>query len=165
MKYADGPTVEVDTYVDAPPSRVWDVIADIDLPARFSEEFQGAQWLDDATGPAVGARFVGRNRHPAVGEWETTSHIVACVPGRVLEWAVTDPEHPSASWRFELSPEGDGCRLKQWMRIGPGRSGLSVAIDSMPDKEERIIARRQDEHRANMTATIEGIKALAEGGA
>jgi hypothetical protein len=32
----------------------------------------------------------------------------------------------------------------------------------MPDKEERIIARRLDEHRANMQRTLEGIKALAE---
>jgi uncharacterized protein YndB with AHSA1/START domain len=165
MKYAEGPTVEVDTYIDAPPSRVWDVIVDIDLPARFSEEFQGAQWLDDATEPKVGARFVGRNRHPAVGEWETTSHVVACEPERVFEWAVTDPEQPSASWRFELAPEGSGTRLKQWMRMGPAPSGLSVAIDRMPDKEERIVARRQEEHRANMTTTIEGIKALVEGGA
>jgi hypothetical protein len=33
----------------------------------------------------------------------------------------------------------------------------------MPDKEERIIARRQAEHTANMQATVDGIKALAEG--
>ena len=54
--------------------------------------------------------------------------------------------------------------LKQWMRIGPARSGLNAAIDRMPDKEERIIERRLDEHRRNMTATLEGIKALAEEG-
>ncbi len=46
--------------------------------------------------------------------------------------------------------------------LGPARSGLSRAIDAMPDKEERIVARRLDEHRANMVKTIEGIKALAE---
>jgi len=33
----------------------------------------------------------------------------------------------------------------------------------MPDKEERIVARRLEEHRANMQLTLEGIKALAEG--
>jgi hypothetical protein len=32
----------------------------------------------------------------------------------------------------------------------------------MPDKEERIVARRQAEHAANMQATVDGIKALAE---
>jgi hypothetical protein len=48
------------------------------------------------------------------------------------------------------------------MQIGPAPSGLSPAIAAMPDKEERIIARRLDEHRANMLRTIEGIKALVE---
>lgn len=161
MRYADGPSAEVEIYIDAPPARVWDLVSDIELPARFSEELQGAQWLDET--PAVGARFQGRNRHPAVGEWETTSYVVAYEPERTFAWAVGDPDRPGASWRFELAPEGSGTRLKQSMRMGPARSGLNAAIDAMPDKEERIIARRLDEHRKNMTATIEGIKALAEG--
>jgi hypothetical protein len=32
----------------------------------------------------------------------------------------------------------------------------------MPDKEERIVARRLEEHQANMQLTAEGIRALAE---
>lgn len=153
--------MEVEVHVDAPPSAVWDLVTDINLPARFSPEFRGADWLE-GTGPALGARFQGRNQHTAIGEWQTTCFVVACEPERVFAWAVTDPDNPSASWRFELEPEGDGTRLKQWMRIGPAPSGLSIAIQRMPDKEERIVARRQQEHRENMTLTIEGIKALAE---
>jgi hypothetical protein len=34
----------------------------------------------------------------------------------------------------------------------------------MPDKEDRIVARRLDEHRLNMEATLLGIKSLAEAG-
>lgn len=48
------------------------------------------------------------------------------------------------------------------MRMGPSRSGLSPAIDAMPDKESKIIRRRLNEHHTNMTANLEGIKALAE---
>jgi hypothetical protein len=61
-----------------------------------------------------------------------------------------------------LAPDGDGSRLRQWMQMGPAPSGLNVAIQAMPDKEERIIEKRQAEHEANMRATLEGIKALAE---
>lgn len=161
MKYADGPTVEVEIHIDAPPSVVWPLVCDIDLPSRFSSEFQGAQWVD-ANGPALGSRFTGRNQHPRVGEWATTSHVVAFEPERRFEWAVSDPANPSASWRFELEPDGEGTLLRQWMRMGPGPSGLNVAIDAMPDKEEAIVARRCEEHRGNMTATLQGIKALAE---
>jgi hypothetical protein len=32
----------------------------------------------------------------------------------------------------------------------------------MPEKEERIVARRLEEWEANMRATLEGIKRLAE---
>jgi uncharacterized protein YndB with AHSA1/START domain len=165
MRYADGPSVEVETYVDAPPSRVWELVTDIDLPGRHSNEFQGATWLDDATSAALGARFRGRNRHPAIGEWETTSVVVACDPEHVFAWAVQDPDNPSASWRFELEQEGNGTRLRQKAVLGPGPSGLSYAIEQRPDKEERIIERRLEEHRANMQATVDGIKSIAEGSA
>lgn len=163
MKYADCPTVEVDVLVGVPPEGVWKLVTDIDLPARFSSEFQGANWLEGILGPAPGAQFKGRNRHPAAGEWETTSTVVACEPQRVFAWAVGDPEHPSASWRFELAPEAGGTRLRQWAQMGPGPSGLTPAIQAMPDKEERIVAGRLEEWRRNMIATVEGIKALAEG--
>jgi uncharacterized protein YndB with AHSA1/START domain len=163
MRFADGPTVEVETYVDAPPKQVWELVTDIALPAQFSSEFQGAEWIDPASGPAVGATFRGRNQLDNVGEWETTSVIVACEPQRVFAWAVGDPDNASATWRFELAPDGGGTKLKQWVQLGPGPSGLTMVIDQMPDKEERIIERRTQHHRANMTATIEGIKALAEG--
>ena len=69
---------------------------------------------------------------------------------------------PSSAWRFTLRPDGDGTRVTQWMRMGPGRSGINAAIDAMPDKEDRILRRRLAEHRSNMEATLQGIKQLAE---
>ena len=155
MRYADGPTVEVETHVAAPPADVWRLVSDVTTPARFSTELQEVRRIDER-------RFAGRNRHAAIGEWETTCTIVDDEPERVFAWAVGDPEAPSAQWRFTLEPDGDGTRLRQWMRIGPAPSGLTPAIEAMPDKEERIIARRLEEHRANMQATVDGIARLAE---
>ncbi len=164
MKYADGPTVEVSVEIDAPPDAIWPLVTDVDLPARFSAEFQGAEWLDPARAPDVGARFRGRNQHRYVGEWETVSTVVGSEPGRLFSWAVSDPDAPAATWRFEIEPAGTGSRLTQRVRLGPGPSGLTPAIEAMPDREDDIIERRLSEHRENMTATVEGIKALAEGG-
>lgn len=163
LRYVDGPSVEAETTIAATSDRVWGVVADIELPARFSSELQSASWLDGATGPHVGARFVGRNAHPAIGEWETTSTIVELEPGRVFGWVVGEPDHPAAAWRFTITPAGDGCRVTQWMRMGPAPSGINPAIDAMPDKEDKILRRRLEEHRVNMMATLAGIKALAEG--
>ena len=46
--------------------------------------------------------------------------------------------------------------------MGPAPSGLNIAIAAMPEKEERIIARRLEEFEVNMKATLDGIKRLAE---
>lgn len=113
---------------------------------------------------ALGAQFRGRNHHEAVGTWETVSTIAEFEPERLFGWAVGDIEVPAARWRFSLEPEGSGTRLRQWMQIGPGESGISALIEQMPDKEARILRRRLREHHANMTATLAGIKELAEAG-
>jgi len=162
LRYSDCPTAEVSVVIAATPRAVWHQVSDIQLPARFSPEFRGAEWLDGATDPALGARFKGRNYHPAIGEWETTSTISEYQPEREFGWSVGDTERPGARWRFILEPRAEGTRLTQWMQIGPGRSGINLAIDAMPDKESRILHRRLAEHKANMQATIAGIKAIAE---
>lgn len=159
MRYGDSPTVEVELVVNATVERVWQLVSDINIPARFSGEFRGAEWIDD---PGPGARFVGRNEHAALGAWETTSWVTRYEPPTVFEWAVMDPVNPSATWWFILDTTEEGVRVRQGGRMGPAPSGLSIAIAAMPDKEERIVARRLEEWKANMLATLEGIKAIAE---
>ncbi|MFG2938818.1 SRPBCC family protein [Streptomyces sp. NPDC048282] len=161
-RYADRPTVEVRTWIDAPPATVWALVSDIELMPDMSEELRSVAWLDGAAGPAVGARFVGRSEHEAFGTWETTSQVIEYVPESVLAWAVQDPAEPSAVWRFRLRPEDGGTELAQWMQLGPGRSGLSVAIDRMPEKEQKIVFVRLREFERNITATLAQIKRRAE---
>lgn len=159
---ADAPGTWVERDVEAPAGVVWSLVTDIDLPARFSEEFLGASWQDE--GPAPGATFVGRNRHPALGEWEVVSFVDVYDEGRSFGWATIDPADPGSRWRFDLDPQEDGTRVRFSASIGPGPSGVSIAIASMPDKEPRILARRLREHHANMVRTVEGIAVVAEAG-
>src|SRR5262249_42003527 len=130
-RYADKPTVEVRTWIDAPPRRVWELVTDIQLMPTLSDELQSIEWLDGGCRAAVGARVVGHSKHDALGEWATTSEVIECEPERVIAWAVEDPTNPTAIWRFRLEPKGTGTELSQWMQLGPGRSGLSYAIDRM----------------------------------
>jgi uncharacterized protein YndB with AHSA1/START domain len=160
LRYADGPATEVTEVIRAPIEVVWELVTDIELPARFSAEFLGATWLDD--GPRLSARFRGRNQHPAIGQWETTSYVCSYEPPRAFGWHVSDPKHPSSSWWFELAEQPAGVHVSYRARMGPAPSGLSAAIAAMPDKEERIIARRLSEFEQNMRATLQGIKDLAE---
>lgn len=163
LRYSDGPSTEASIVIAAPPERVWELVSDLQLPARFSNEFRGAELLGEATVPAVGVQFTGSNHHPAIGSWRTTSTITSFEPPTAFAYDVEGEDgRPSASWRFSLEPTTDGTRLTQSMRMGPARSGINLAIDAMPDKESRILHRRLSEHRTNMQATLAGIKALAE---
>jgi uncharacterized membrane protein len=161
-RYADKPAVEVRIWIDAAPARVWGLVSDIELMPATSPELQSVEWLDGAAGPAAGARFSGRSRHEALGEWESTSCVVEFEPERVFGWAVGDPADPAALWRFRLEPKDGGTELSEWVQMGPGRSGLSLAIDQMPDKEQKIVFVRMREFERNMTGTLERFKALAE---
>ena len=158
--HADGAGITVEVDVDAKPADLWPFVSDIDLPARFSDEFQGAEWIDDE--PAVGSRFLGRNRRDDLGEWEVTCTIVDYEHERVFAWHAGDPDNPAAQWRFEVLPLLGGTRLRFSMVLGPGPSGLTAAIEAMPDKEVAIIASRQKGQIANMRRTAEGIRDLAE---
>jgi hypothetical protein len=163
-RYADKPTVEASTWVDAEPGRVWELVSDIHLMPAFSGELQRVEWADDADGPRVGARFVGYNEHQAFGQWTSTSQIVVCDRPREFAWAVGEPENPAATWRFRLTARDGGTFLTYWMQIGPGRSGLSVAIDAMPDKEQKIVFVRLREFETAIDKTLSAIKRLAEHG-
>jgi uncharacterized protein YndB with AHSA1/START domain len=158
---ADCPTVAAQAYIDAPPERVWGLVSDIHLMARLSTELQEVAWLDGATGPATGHRFLGRNANQALGRWETVSTIVECDEPHRFAWAVGDPGHPATLWRFSLRRDGAGTVLEQWSQVGLGRSGLNRAIEAMPDKEQKIIFVRLREFETGFKHNLAAIKELA----
>ena len=57
---------------------------------------------------------------------------------------------------------GGGTELSEWVQLGPGRSGLSLAIEQMPDKDQKIVFVRLREFERNMTFTLDQVKARAE---
>lgn len=162
MRYADGPTTEAEVLVRAAPERVWELVTDLGFLAGVSTEMQRAEWLD---APGPGARLRGEHRHERVGEWSTVSAVTGWEPGRLFEWTVEPGQDggPTAVWRFELTPDGGGTRLRQWGRMGPGPSGLTSAIRRWPDREERIVAGRLDEWRAGMDRNLAAVRERAEG--
>ena len=162
VRMADGPGTVAEVDIAADVAAVWARVTDINLPAEFSEEFMGAQWRAPSDGPALGACFVGRNHHPARGDWEVPCFVDAFEAQAAFGWCTSDADNPGARWRFELEPVVGGTRLRFRLAMGPGPSGLDAIIEARPDLEPRIIARRVSEHRANMQQVVDGIKALIE---
>lgn len=161
-RYADKPTVEVETFIEASPERIWALVADVEQMPSMSSELQRVEWRDGATGPSVGATFVGYSKHPLLGEWNATSTVLEYDEPRVFTWAIMSGDRPAATWRFTLEPGEGGTTLRQWVQVGPGRSGLSYAIDRMPEKEQKIVFVRLREFEASMTATVAAIKERVE---
>jgi hypothetical protein len=163
VRYRDQPTIEVTQRVRCDLPTAWRYVTDISLPARCSAELQSVEWLDDADGVEVGARFRGRSSHDAFGDWETVCEIVEVENQRRWVWNVIGPAGVGATWGFEVEPASDGTLIRQWGRMGPGPSGLTIGIAAQPDKEARIVTRRLSEWQQNMQANLEWIRSQVEG--
>jgi hypothetical protein len=109
----------------------------------------------------VGSTFVGRN-HRGDNSWTTTSTVTAWIPDNLFTFVVGEVNEPLAIWSFSLHREGDRTRLTFVATLGRGESGVSRAVSANPDREEEIVAGRLALWQSNMTATLEGIKSLAE---
>lgn len=103
---------EARTFIAAPPDQIWAMLADVTRMGEWSPECIRCQWLDGATGAAVGARFRGWNRLPFVGTWTSMNTIVRCVPGAELAWVVgNNPADPNTCWEYVLTPSGSGTTV------------------------------------------------------
>ncbi|MFE7467805.1 SRPBCC family protein [Streptomyces sp. NPDC057499] len=169
MRLADA-HVECVTEIAAPPQRVWELVSDITTSVRHSPELQEVQWLDGAEGPAVGARFSGRNRNEGMGEWRTVSRITELAEQHAFAWEVLYPGNSEgealAIWTYSLEPLADGTatRLRHGMRLGPARGPLTDYVEKYPDREEEIIDGRMDLLRSGIESTLAGVKSDAESG-
>ncbi|MHB2023712.1 MAG: SRPBCC family protein [Mycobacteriales bacterium] len=149
--------VEVSVQVAAEPARVWELVGDPARMGQWSPECYRVDWIDGASGPAVGARFHGHNR---LGwrKWTTTGQIVTYESGRALAFDVSLFGRPVARWSYLVEPDGSQTRLtekfldrrdKIFRLLGPAARGVS-------DTEKH--------NRAGMLATLERIRLAAEGG-
>ena len=159
----DGPGVVAEIDTDARPRQVWEVISDINMPAKFSDEFAGAEWLSDDE-IAAGAIFRGRSATSDGREWETNCIVTEWVERETFEWRTTDPENPGAIWRFDLAEQGTGSRLRFSMVIGKENNSTAPRAMADPSLENQILFERRLIHKANMQSVLEGVKALVDPG-
>jgi uncharacterized protein YndB with AHSA1/START domain len=105
----------VTVHMSAPPEQIWDLVSDVTSTGRFSPETFEAEWLEGATGPAVGARFRGHVRRN--GWWPpywTRCVVTACEPGREFAFDVEGPGgRPVNTWRYRLEESGDGTDVTE----------------------------------------------------
>ena len=151
------PTVEVSEQIRAAPDRVWQLVRDPVGMGGLTAECIEMQWMGGASGPAVGARFRGRNRS-GWRRWTTTCAIIRYEPGSEVAWDVTFGPLPVARWSYLVGPGAGPAATTIRERFEDHRGwALRVAgplVRGTRDAEGR--------NRSNMAATLKRIKAHAE---
>lgn len=142
--------------IAAPAERIYDIVTDVAGMGRLSPECTGGRWLGDATGPAVGARFRGTNRR-GIARWSTTNEVVVADPGREFAF---ETQQSGMRWTYRLEPDGDGTLVTEERTAFKPRPLLArvfttLALGGTDDHD--------DELRAGMQATLERLRAVAEG--
>jgi len=149
---------EVSVEVDATPEQVWNLLTDITRAGEWSHETQGGEWLDAAHGPAVGARFRGRNENGRM-KWSRQCEVLSLDDNRSISWRTVPTKlryRDSTIWTYELEPTDRGCRITQRFEVvllGPVMDRLLyAAIPAHRDRSDALAAdvRRLGEHAATV---------------
>jgi uncharacterized protein YndB with AHSA1/START domain len=147
--------VEVTRDVRADPLVVYELVSDVTRMGQWSPETTSCRWLGDATGPAVGARFRGTNRH-GLRRWSTTCTVTAADPGRRFAFDVDFAGVAVSTWSYDLAAAPIGCTVTEsWTDRRP----LVLRVASVPVMG---VADRDGHNRRGMEATLEAVARAAE---
>ena len=93
--------------IDADPTLVYDLLADITRMGEWSPECYRCEWIGSYRRAEPGARFRGYNRSGWV-KWSNTSEIVSANRGRELSWIMGGQEKRYSLWRYTFEPIDGG---------------------------------------------------------
>jgi hypothetical protein len=144
----------VTVHMSARADDIWNLVADVRNIGRFSPETFEAEWLDGATGPALGARFRGHVKRNEIGPvYWTTCRVTACEPGREFGFQVLLGGRPVNNWRYEFTSTTNGTDVTESFWLND--SAMPRIFRSLGEPRRRRNIR-------DMTKTLERIKAVVE---
>jgi len=145
----------VTVHMDAPPERVWELVSDVTRIGEFSPETFEAEWVDGATGPAVGAKFRGHVKRNGKGPiyWVTCTVLVSD-PGREFTFGTAGKTEPLNVWSYRLEPNGNGTDVTE---------SFTLANKVLLRVYWAVLGwARGPTNRNGMRTTLERIKAVVE---
>ena len=142
--------------MNASPEQVWALVSDITRIGEFSPETFEAEWLDGATGPAVGARFRGHVKRNEKGPiYWAECKVLACRPNEEFTFAVVKGGTEINTWSYRLEGTSDGgTAVTESFQLG----------DTIPLKIYWFLLgwARGKTNRNGMRRTLEAMKAVVE---
>ena len=110
----------VTVHMVAPPDRIWELLSDVTRIGSYSPETFEAEWLQGATGPAVGAKFRGHVKRNGRGPtYWTTCSVTESDPGRAFAFGVGPSGKPLSVWGYTIEPSGDGADVTESFALKP----------------------------------------------
>jgi uncharacterized protein YndB with AHSA1/START domain len=121
--------------IAASPDALWKMVSDITRMGEWSPENQGGEWIKGATGPAVGAKFRGKNASTK-RSWKTDCTVVEATPGQSFAFDSKAAGLKIARWSYAFEPAGDGCKVTEtWTdHRGPIMKQLGKMISGVEDR-------------------------------
>lgn len=154
-----GTTGQARIHISAPPEKVYDLVSDVTRMGEWSPETVKTEWLDGATGPAVGARFKGSNKRRFI-RWSTKPEVVTADPPREFAFVTTGPGSTRWTYRFDAAPDGGTDATESFELL----SDMPWVVVTAERYLLGINDRKADLEQA-MQQTLERIKRAAEGSA
>ena len=141
--------------VAAPIEKVFNTVTDVTRVSEWSPECYRCEWLDGASGPAVGARFRGYNRRGWV-RWKTTCRVTHLEANRVFAFEVVQPIFGvQTRWRYEMELAVEGTLLRESFEVLWLFPGVTRFLFGGKNS-------RQYELEENVRQTLHRIKAVVE---
>lgn len=147
--------VSVSREIAAPVETVWGMVTNLERMGEWSPENQGGSWAKGATGPAVGARFKGRNQN-GKRSWSTLVEVNGFEPKSRFSFGLMLAGRKWCDWVYELEETPAGCRVTHsWVDC---RGGIAKYLG----KVVTGVSDRASHNRRNMESTLERLAAAAE---
>ena len=155
MQTLDSDTVS--TFIQAPPERLYDIIADITSMPKLSPEIVRCEWLDGADAAVPGARFKATNKVRIT--WSNKPIIAVADRGREIAWSRTEIGGGTVLWRYQFELDGNGTRVTESYEVTEplNRFGWFL-IEKIAGRKDR-----RSDLRIGMEQTLERLRALTEG--
>jgi len=106
-------TDTVERHVEASPDVLYAILSDVTRTPERTPDIVRCEWIDGATGPAVGARFKAINTAGKRARWSNKPIVTAADPGREFTFTRTEPFGGTIEWKHVLTAEGPGTRVTE----------------------------------------------------
>ena len=147
--------VSVSRNINATPLKVWELVTDLPRMGEWSPENQGGVWSKGATGPAVGAKFKGRNKN-GNKSWGTMVTVNVLDAPTKFSFSLMALGKNWCDWVYEIEPTDTGCRVTHsWV------DHRSKVADKL-GKVVSGVSDRATHNRTNMEVTLDNLAKAAE---